>query len=51
MYKYRNVKTGIEFESVTKCAGDNIEEITEAIEKKAAPKRKRPAKGAKNESK
>ena len=48
MYKYRNVKTGIEFESATKCAGDNIEEVTE---KKTAPKRKRSAKGAKNESK
>jgi hypothetical protein len=46
MYKYRNVKTGLEFESVTVCRGEYIEEVTE---KNEAPKRKRPAKGAKKD--
>lgn len=42
--KYRNTKTGLEFESATECHGENIVEVAE---KKEAPKRKRPAKGAK----
>lgn len=46
MYKYRNIKTGLEFESVTECHGDDIEEI---VEKKEAPKRKRPVKGTKKD--
>lgn len=44
--RYRNTKTGLDFESVTECRGDNIEEIAE---KKEAPKRKRPVKGAKKD--
>lgn len=45
MYTYRNVKTGVEFVSVTECKGEDIE-LVKADEPKQEEK-KTPARGKK----